>query len=52
VKEKTVETILYEQLKQLREFSESEKVKDKPELLIQISVAMADLAKTYLSLYG
>lgn len=48
MEEKTVERILYEQLLKLKKLSQEEQVKDEPELLIKISLAMVEIAKSYL----
>lgn len=45
---KSVEAIMYEQLEQLRNLSTSEDVKNEPELLVKISLAMVEIAKSYL----
>lgn len=45
---KSVETIMYEQLMQLRDLSASKDVENEPELLIKISLAMVEIAKSYL----
>lgn len=47
-KELSVEKILYNQLIQLRELSKSELVKNEPELVVKISLAMGEIAKGYL----
>ncbi|AEE91171.1 conserved protein of unknown function [Tepidanaerobacter acetatoxydans Re1] len=47
-KELSVEKILYDQLVQLRELSKSELVKNEPELVVKISLAMGEIAKGYL----
>ncbi|SHH54228.1 hypothetical protein SAMN02745135_01134 [Caloranaerobacter azorensis DSM 13643] len=45
-KGKNVEQILYEQLNQLRELSRSE-AKNEPELVVNISLAMVEIAKLF-----
>lgn len=52
MEETTVERILFHQLEQLRELSQKEAIKYEPEQVIQISLAMAEIGKTYLELYG
>lgn len=47
-KDLTIEGILYNQLTQLRGLSQSDPIKDEPELVVQISLAMAEIAKWYL----
>lgn len=47
-KELTTEGILYNQLTQLRRLSQSDLVKDEPELVVQISLAMVEIAKWHL----
>lgn len=45
---KSVEKVLYDQLLQLRELSQQELIKNEPELLVQITLAMVEIAKSYL----
>lgn len=44
----SVEKVLYDQLLQLRELSQQELIKNEPELLVQITLAMVEIAKSYL----